>query len=167
MQGLCIGNRSRKIALANLRVFLETCAYQLKVEGLTKDQIVFDEDFPKSERSLPHDIPEDVLKQLRKHLETLDTMTLRMVVILLECGMRISELCTLSIDCLINDNKHEWYLRLYQRKTKQEYIIPLVNQKVIGTIQSQQRDIYELWGSDCPYLFPICFHSEFVESTLQ
>ena len=81
--------------------------------------------------------------------------------------MRISELYTLLVDCLINDDKHEWYLRLYQSKTKQEHIIPLINQIVIGTIQSQQRDIRELWGSDCHYLFPICFHSEFVESTLQ
>jgi integrase len=147
-------DRTRYSSLSNLRVFLETCAYQLNIKGLTNEQLIFEEDFPKTERHLPREIPEGILKQLRKHLDTLDTMTLRMVVILLECGMRISELCSLSVDCLINDDKHEWYLRSNQIKTKQEHIIPLVDQTVIGTIQSQQQDIRERWGSDCRYLFP-------------
>ena len=147
-------DRTRKLALSSLRVCLETCTYWLKIEGLTKEQLIFNDDYPKSERLLPREIPEDVLKQLRMHLETLDTMTLRMVVILLECGMRISELCTLSVDCLISDDKHEWYLCSHQSKTKQEHIIPLVNQTVIGTIQSQQQDIRGRWSSDCRYLFP-------------
>jgi integrase len=154
LQGHFKSNKTRHYSLSILRVFLETCTYLLKIEGLTKEQLVFDDDLPKLERHLPREIPEDVLKQLRKHLDTLDTITLRMVVILLECGMRISELCTLPIDCLIYDDKHEWYLRSYQSKTKQEHIIPLINQVVIGTIQSQQQDIRERWGSDCHYLFP-------------
>lgn len=89
-----------------------------------------------------------------EHLDSLPTTTLRMVTILLECGMRISELCTLPPDCLICDDKHEWYLRLYQMKGKQEHVIPLVDTKVIGTIQAQQEEIRAAWGHTCPYLFP-------------
>lgn len=154
LQGYYNSDQTRHLALSSLRVFFETCTHLLKIEGLTKEPLVFDDDLPKKERLLPREIPEDVLKQLRKHLDTLDTVTLRMVIILLECGMRISELCTLPVDCLIYDDKHEWYLRSYQSKPKQEHIIPLINQIVIGTIQSQQQDIHERWGSDCPYLFP-------------
>ena len=77
-----------------------------------------------------------------------------MVTILLECGMRIGELCAMPLDCLICDDKHEWYLRFYQMKGKQEYVIPLVDKTVIGTIQAQQEEIHAAWGQSCAYLFP-------------
>ena len=124
--------------LSELRIFLETCVYQLQIEGITKEWIVISDDFPKETKRSTREIPEEVLEQLRKHLEVLDTITLRMVTILLECGMRISELCSLPLDCLINDNKHHWYLRSYQMKSKQEHLIPLVNDTVVGAIQAQQ-----------------------------
>jgi hypothetical protein len=77
-----------------------------------------------------------------------------MVVILLEVGLRISEVCTLHLSCLISDDRNEWYLRFYQWKAKQEHIVPLVDETVIATIQAQQQDIREQWGETCPYLFP-------------
>jgi hypothetical protein len=45
-------------------------------------------------------------------------------------------------------------LRFYQRKLKQEHIIPLVNEAVVGAIQAQQKDMKEQWGNTCVYLFP-------------
>jgi site-specific recombinase XerD len=144
----------RKSMLSSLRVIFETCAHQLRMEGITREPVIFDSDFPKAVKRLSREIPEEVLKQVRKHLETLDTTTLRMVVILLECGMRISELCSLPLECLICDDKHDWYLRSYQIKSKKEHVIPLVSKKVIAAIQAQQQSIRDQWGSACPYLFP-------------
>ncbi len=149
-----LSDRSRKIALGDLRIIFETCAHQLRIEGITREPIIFSSDFPKPMKQLTREIPGKVLEQVRKHLETLDTTTLRMVVILLECGMRISELCSLPLECLICDDKHDWYLRSYQMKSKKEHIIPLVNKKVVTAIQVQQQSIRERWGSTCPYLFP-------------
>ncbi len=63
---------------------------------------------------------------------------LRMVTILLECGLRINELCQLPLDSLINDDKHQWYLRIYQSKLHQEHIIPLIDETVVEVIQAQQ-----------------------------
>jgi hypothetical protein len=68
--------------------------------------------------------------------------------------MRIGELCQLPLDCLICDDKHEWYLRLYQRKLSKEHIIPLVDEKVVEVIQAQQQEVRNRWGNTCPYLFP-------------
>jgi integrase/recombinase XerD len=140
--------------LYRLRVFLETCAHRLQIAGLTKEQLIFDDDFAKQPEYLSREIPEEVLIQLRSHLDALPTTILRMVVILLEVGMRISELCTLPLDCLICDDKHEWYLRSYQSKAHKEHIVPLVDGKVVGTIQAQQQEIRTQWGNTCPYLFP-------------
>jgi integrase/recombinase XerD len=144
----------RNAILGNLRIFLETCAHRLHIPGLTKEQIIFGDDFARLPERFSREIPEGVLVQLREHLKTLPTTTLRMVVILLEVGLRIGELCTLPTDCLICDDKHEWYLRFYQMKSHKEHIIPLVDETVIGTIQAQQQDIQKQWGNACPYLFP-------------
>jgi integrase len=140
--------------LTHLRTFLETCIYYLQVQGLTREQIIFNEDLAKEPETLSREIPEEVLEQLRVHLNTLPTTILRMVTILLECGLRLGELCVLPLDCLICDDKHEWYLRLYQRKFSKEHIIPLVDETVVETIQAQQQEIRNRWGNTCPYLFP-------------
>lgn len=69
------------------------------------------------------------------------------------CGLRISELCTLSFDCLICDDKHDWYLKFYQIKLKQEHVNPLVNETVVAFIQAQQEDTRVQWDGKSPYLF--------------
>jgi integrase len=33
-------------------------------------------------------------------------------------------------------------------------VVPLVDEKVIGTIQAQQQEIRDHFGTTCPYLFP-------------
>ncbi len=140
-------------ALVALRTLLEIGAYRLGRHDLPKERLIFDDDLPKERKRLPREIPGEVLAQLREHLETLDTTMLRMVTILLECGLRISELCTLSMDCLICDDKHDWYLKFYQMKLKQEHVIPLVNETVVAVIQAQQEDTRVQWGDKSPYLF--------------
>ncbi len=139
--------------LVTLRTLLETSAYRLGRHDLPKERLIFDDDLPKEKKTLPREIPEEVLAQIREHLETLDTTMLRMVTILLECGLRISELCTLPFDCLMCDDKHEWYLKFYQIKLKQEHVIPLVNETVVAVIQAQQEDTRTQWGDRSPYLF--------------
>jgi integrase len=140
-------------ALVSLRTILETSAYRLGRHDLPKERLIFDDDLPKEKKTLPRDLPEEILVQIREHLSTLDMVMLRMVTILLECGLRISELCTLPIDCLICDDKHEWYLKFYQIKLKQEHVIPLVNETVVAVIQAQQEDTRKQWGDESPYLF--------------
>lgn len=149
-----VSDHWRKLVLSSLKTFFETCAYRLMIAGITKEPIIFSDDYPKKRKQLSREIPEEVLEQVRKHLETLDATTLRMIVILLECGMRISELCSLPLECLICDDKHEWYLRSFQIKSKREHIIPLINNKVVNVIQAQQQLIHEQWGNACSYLFP-------------
>lgn len=68
--------------------------------------------------------------------------------------MRINELLALPLDCLIRDDRHDWYLRFYQSKSHREQVIPLVDEQVVGMIQAQQQEIRATWGETCPYLFP-------------
>jgi integrase len=151
-KGLSEGGRRE--CLGQLRLVLEGCAHQLGITALTKERLIFAEDFPKPPEPLPREIPQEVLEQLREHLAELPTLIMRMVVILLEGGLRISELCTLPLDCLTFDDRHEWYLRFYQLKGKKEHIIPLVDQTVVEVLQAQQAEVSAQWGQACRYLFP-------------
>jgi len=151
-QGFTAGTRNNYIL--NLRTFLEICAYHFQTPGLTRETLIFDDDLGQRPERGTREVPEEVLTQLRQHLATLPTTLLRMVTVLLEVGLRINELCQLPLDCLICDDKHDWYLRFYQSKVHRELIVPLVEEHVIGTIQSQQQEIREKYGQACPYLFP-------------
>ncbi|WP_416223713.1 tyrosine-type recombinase/integrase, partial [Staphylococcus aureus] len=42
-----------------------------------------------------------------------------------ECGMRISELCTLKKGCLLEDKDGDYFLKYYQWKMKKEHIVPI------------------------------------------
>jgi hypothetical protein len=55
----------RNKTLGNPRTFLETCAYRLQVSGLTKEQLIFDDDFVKQPEARSREIPEEVLEQKR------------------------------------------------------------------------------------------------------
>jgi integrase/recombinase XerD len=139
--------------LSGLRVFLETCAFRLEMAEVPREQIIYNDDFPKITRGLSREIPDGVLAQLREHLNTLPTTILRMVVILLECGLRINECCSLPLNCLTCEDKQHWFLHFYQIKSKQEHIIPIVEETVVTTIQAQQQFIREQHGVESPYLF--------------
>ncbi len=151
-QKLAVGTQHNY--LVALRMFLDTCAHQLNVPGLSREPLIFDDDLVKRPEYGTREVPEEVLVQLRNHLQALPTISLRMVTILLEVGLRISELCQLPLDCLICDDKHEWYLRFYQSKTHREHVIPLVEEELVAAIQAQQQDMRAQWGTTCPYLFP-------------
>jgi integrase/recombinase XerD len=119
-----------------------------------RERIIYNDDFPKILQGQSREIPDGVLAQLREHLNTLPTTILRMVVILLECGLRINECCGLPLNCLTCEDKQHRFLHFYQIKSKQEHIIPIVEEAVIKTIQTQQQFIREQHGFESPYLFP-------------
>lgn len=151
-QPLSVSVRNQR--LTTLRTFLEICAHRLGISGLTREPLLFDDELSQEPESASREIPAEVLVQLRKHLHVLPTTILRMVTVLLELGLRINELCQLPLDCLICDDKHEWYLRFYQSKTHREQVLPLVEKEVIGAIQAQQEVVRARWGKACSYLFP-------------
>ena len=68
----------------------------------------------------PRFIPETVLDQLRSHLTAFPDDLRRMVLLLLESGIRASDLCCLPNDCLVTDVYGHQYLRYRERKTKKE-----------------------------------------------
>ena len=110
------------------------------------------EDFPKRPKAQPRYIPEYIIDQLFEHLEDLHEPVQRMVLVLLECGMRISELLNLKADCLLQDKTGDWFLRYYQFKMKKEITVP-ISREIVWVIQEQIRYIKENLDLPFDYVF--------------
>jgi integrase len=115
--------------------------------------LIYQEDYPKVPKAKPRFIDEYVLEQLNSHLDELPTYIATMVMIIQECGMRISELCTLKKGCLLEDKEGDHFLKYYQWKMKKEHIIP-ISREVASLIKVQEKHITEEFEVECEYLFP-------------
>ncbi|NWJ47693.1 MAG: phage integrase family protein [Chloroflexi bacterium] len=138
--------------LVHLRIFLELCSREdwAKVPG---KRLIYNEDFPHLPKLQPRFIPADVMEQLNCHLNTFPEPLRQMVFMLRECGMRLSEMLTLSLDCLLQDASGDWFLCYYQHKMKKEHTIPF-SQEVAAVIQQQQATVKSKWGNTIAILFP-------------
>src|SRR5699024_12289379 len=87
--------------------------------------LIESEDYPKIPRATSRFIDEFVLEQLNSHLDKLSEYIATMTMIVKECGLRISELCTLKKVCLLEDIDGDYFLKYYQWKMKKEHIVQI------------------------------------------
>lgn len=147
-RGLSAKSRYRRLSVLSL--FFETGA----INGWFQvpPHLVRKEDYPKHNRPLPRYIPEEVMKQLNEHLNALPEAVTRMVLVIQECGLRIGELCQLSLDCLKHDSEGQWRIQFMRWKTKKEDLLP-ISKELANVIQEQQRYIQTNFGTGFQYLF--------------
>jgi integrase len=137
--------------LLNLRNFLETAARERWLP-IAAERMIFDEEIPRPPKAQPRYIPAAVLDQLNSHLGNLKAPWMQMIFILQECGMRISELLQLPLDCLTQDARGTFYLRYLQGKMKREHTIP-ASQEIARVVQEQQQ-VMRAAGNATSLLFP-------------
>ncbi len=149
-----IGSCYHHSLIASLRDFLEI-SYRENWLEITGNKLIYDDDLPKYKRkNNPDYIPEEVVNQILQHLSKIkNPVCQRMFSILIECGMRISEICHLKFDCLKQTSKEEYYLLYHQFKFKKDHTIP-VSKEVVKAVREQQNYVRSQVGKDCPYLFP-------------
>ena len=135
-QGLAPATRQN--TMSSLRLFLDD-TYMNKWLDVRR-YLVRSEDFPAIPETAPRYIPEEVIDQLFIHLDKLAPPVQRMVHVILEVGMRISELVNLNFDCLLQDKAGDWFLKYYAFKMKKELTVP-INRELVLIIQTQQRYI--------------------------
>jgi len=130
---------TRKGNVINVRTFLEMAAREQWLP-IGSEQMIYDEEVPQPPKPQPRYIPSAVLDQLSRHLGNLKAPWMQMVLILQECGMRLSELLGLPLDCLTQDARGTFYLRFMQGKMKREHTIP-VSQEIARIIREQQETV--------------------------
>lgn len=150
LAGLGISASTRCQTIGSMRGYFEACIQNDWVRF--RRYLIRNEDFPKRSNPLPRFIPNEVMTQLNQHLADLPEPVMRMVLVLQECGMRISELLYLKADCLLQDKAGDWFLKYYQFKMKKEITIP-ISRELVRVIQEQQRYIKESLNVPFEYLF--------------
>jgi integrase len=134
-----VGIAVRKTDVINVRTFLEIAAREQWLP-IGSERMIYDEEVPQPPKPQPRYIPSAVLDQLNRHLGNLKAPWMQMILIFQECGMRISELLQLPLDCLTQDARGTSYLRFMQGKMKREHTIP-VSQEIARVIQEQQQTV--------------------------
>jgi len=73
--------------------------------------------------------------------------------ILIRCGLRASDACTLGFDCLLHDGQGAPYLRYVNHKMRREAAVP-IDDELEAEIRAQQRRVADRWPDGNPNLFP-------------
>ena len=133
---LDISINTKHLAVTNVRTFIETVAKEAWLP-FPQERIIFEEDIPKRLTTPPRFIPESVMKQLMTHIHSVREDQARAILVLIETGRRISELCILPINCLKYDDSNYPFLEVNDQKTKKIYVIP-ISKKCEAIIKLQQ-----------------------------
>lgn len=138
-------------SLSQLKSFFEKCQ-RYQIIDITNKNLIFQEDFPKRVEACVKDIPLYVLKQLDDNLYRLAKPIATTIKILRETGMRISEVCSLDLNCIQMDGSGDWWLYTYLRKVKKENLL-YISKELAESILEQQSYIKNHLGSGFTSLF--------------
>jgi integrase len=116
----------------------------------------FAEDYPKRADRLPRALAEHVMTQLENddNLDRWDNPTYQLVtVILMRCGLRVTDALRLPADCVVTDTDNAPYLKYFNHKMKRDALVP-IDEELRELLGQQRQRNTERWPEDTPGLFP-------------
>ncbi len=126
-------------------------------DTLPTTAVFFPGDLPKRPPRVTRHLAEYVMAQVENpaNLDRWPTPAGRLVtVILIRCGLRASDACTLPFDCLLHDGQGAPYLRYYNNKMAREAAVP-IDEELQADIRAQQQRVAARWPDTThQYLFP-------------
>lgn len=136
--------------ISTFKVFFDFCQ-QNKI--ITKqERLIFPEDYPKRKKSKIKDIPYSVLNQLKSKLILLPKPIVLAVEIMLETGIRVSEISNLKFNCIQRDSDGDWWINVYREKLDKESRL-IITKELAIKIQRQQNFIQDRLNHKFDYLF--------------
>ncbi len=118
--------------------------------------IFYPEDFPKIGRRLPRAVAEHILTQVEApaNLDRWASPSYRLItLILIRCGLRITDACKIPADCVVTDADGAPYLRYHNHKMRREALVP-IDEELAGQIAVQRQRTAQRWPGGTPVLFP-------------
>lgn len=143
--------RTKQSRIGSVKTFFDTCMLYGWEEAPLQTLILSD-DAKKKSKFLPRYYEDEVLYQINQNLENLPVQIARMVFVIQNVGMRISELCQLKIDCLKQDSEEDYVLEYYQQKTKEINRVP-IKEDVALAIKEAIKYSKEQFGDNIKYVF--------------
>jgi integrase len=122
---------------------------------LPPDAVIFPGDQPPRIELLPRALAGHVMAQIERpgNLARQDNPAYRLVtLILIRCGLRISDALKLPFDCTVTDDAGAPYLRYRNNKMKREALVPL-DEELLELIRGQQQRVLDRYPSGI-VLFP-------------
>jgi integrase len=116
----------------------------------------FTEDYPKRAERLPRALAEHVMTQMEStdNLDRWDNPTYRLVsVILMRCGLRVSDALRLPSDCVVTDTDGAPYLRYFNHKMKRDALVP-IDEELRDLLDQQRQRNTDRWPEGALGLFP-------------
>jgi len=125
-------------------------------DTLPAGAMFFPEDFPPRTERLPRALSEVVMTQLEQpaNLDRWRDPCHRLItMILMRCGLRITDTVRLPHDCIVRDGDGAPYLRYLNHKMKREALVP-IDEQLEHQIQDHQQHLRDRWPQGTPVLFP-------------
>jgi integrase len=150
------GSERHSRYITQLGLFFQALRQHQWDTSLPASAVFFPEDRPKQSRRLPRALSEHVMAQLETpaNLDLWPDPAHRLAtVILIRCGLRVSDALRLPHDCLARDADGAPYLRYFNHKMKREALVPIDAELERG-IAEQQIRVRGRWPGGTPLLFP-------------
>jgi integrase len=142
--------------ISMLSTFLQAIRRHGWDASLPPSAMFYPEDYPRCGERLPRALAEHVMAQVEDPatLDRWDNPADKLItVILIRCGLRISDAAGLPSSCIARDPGRAPYLRYYNRKMKREALVP-VDEELPALISQQQARNRQRWPGGTPVLFP-------------
>jgi len=123
--------------------------------SLPANAMFFAEDYPKTPQRLPRYLAEHIMAQVEDpaNLDRWDDPARRLLtIILMRCGLRISDAVNLPHDCIASDADGAPYLKYFNHKMKREALVP-IDEELHQQIREQQQRVLARWPGGVPVLF--------------
>jgi integrase len=150
------GRKVHRDHIGGLSAFLVAIRQHRWDDTLPSSAMIFPEDYPKSMKLMPRALAEHVMAQLEDpaNLDRWDDPVARLItLILMRCGLRVSDATKLPYDCLVSDADGAPYLRYLNHKMRREALVP-IDDELHALIADQQRRLLDTWPDGVAVLFP-------------
>ncbi len=145
------------VHIGQLSLFLAGIRQHQWAPELPADAMFYPADLPRRPERLPRALADHVMTQLEQatNLDRWENTDYRLVtVILMRCGLRITDALRLASDCVITDADSAAYLRYFNHKMKREALVP-IDEELHAAIREQRDRVSRRWpATRPPFLFP-------------
>ncbi|MDN5900728.1 MAG: site-specific integrase [Brachybacterium sp.] len=152
----CSGTAKHRNLIGQLNLFFTGIRQHGWDDSLPSTVMFFSEDFPKEGARMPRALSETVMAQLENpdNLAKWNNPSYELItLILMGCGLRITDTVRLPTDCIIYDGEGAPYLRYLNHKMKREALVP-IDADLAEVIAAQRRRLQEQWPGGAAVLFP-------------
>jgi integrase len=151
------GRTAHKQHIGSLNAFFRAIRRHGWDDSLPPSAMFFPDDYPKrTHEQLPRALAEHIMAQVEDpgNLDRWDDPARRLItVILIRCGLRISDAGKLPYDCVVTDPDGAPYLKYFNHKMKREALVP-IDEELTAMIAQQQQRVRQRWPNGTPVLFP-------------